>query len=35
VGSDQEGHGAQMSETNTSIDLNSNHIHPLMNNFNR
>jgi len=27
---DQEGHGAQISETNISIDVSSNHIHPLM-----
>jgi hypothetical protein len=30
MGRDQEGHGAQISETNISIDLNSNRMHPLM-----
>jgi len=31
MGRDQEGHGAQISETKISIDLNSNHTHPVMN----
>ena len=31
MGRDREGHGAQISETNISIDINSNHIHPLTN----